>query len=215
MGAIHSGKHRKSYSFVGIEFDQKKDKIFVKMAKRWIGREFTKSINDITSMFLRFKLIEIVVDQNNMGEHNIQKLKQKHNIPISVINTQKNLKDPQDVRTAKTMDKIEMVDWFVNAKEEHKIIFQKNTKDTQMLELEKQVSIFAEKMTESGTVDYYAPGEEYDDMVLALILACFKGRTWLGWDMKKIYEDYPTEEIHNDFEEMSQGTFSIPFEDDY
>ena len=47
-------------------------------------------------------------------------------------------------------------------------------------ELKRQIAIFAEHRTESGkSFAYYAPGEEHDDMVMALLLLLHLARYYL------------------------------------
>ena len=73
------------------------------------------------------------------------------------------------------MDKIEMVQWMVKVKLNHQIEFPPNP-TVQMQELESQMSIFTEHKTESGNIDYFAPGDEYDNLVKSLMIACFSVR---------------------------------------
>jgi len=55
-----------------------------------------------------------------------------------------------------------------------------------MKELKRQISIFAEHRTESGQISYYAEGKEHDDLVMALMLACFVGRRFLRASPKRL-----------------------------
>ena len=48
-----------------------------------------------------------------------------------------------------------------------------------MKSLENQVAMFTEHRTEAGGIDYYAPGEERDELVKALLAALFSARTLL------------------------------------
>ena len=43
----------------------------------------------------------------------------------------------------------------------------------------RQISNFAEHITEAGNASYYAEGTEHDDTVMALMLACFIGRHYI------------------------------------
>ena len=42
--------------------------------------------------------------------------------------------------------------------------------------LKSQMAIFSRKITEAGNPQYSAPGSERDDMVMALLLACYVAR---------------------------------------
>jgi len=46
-------------------------------------------------------------------------------------------------------------------------------------ELKRQISNFAEHITEAGNASYYAEGTEHDDTVMALMLAIFVGRHYI------------------------------------
>ena len=184
IAAIHSGKHRNHFTIVGIEVSLESKKIYVKYVKRWKGRSFIKPGKEIPLIYLQHKIKHIFVDQNNIGEHIIRKLKDD-NVTLKVITTSKILKDPKKIIKAKTMDKTEMVSWFVNSKELHQIIFPEK-RNSNVMELERQLSIFSEHKTESGNIDYFAPGEENDDMILALILACFGARNYLKGKFKRL-----------------------------
>jgi len=48
-----------------------------------------------------------------------------------------------------------------------------------MLELKRQIAIFAEHKTEAGSVSYYAPGAEHDDGVMALMINIQKVKQYL------------------------------------
>ena len=46
-------------------------------------------------------------------------------------------------------------------------------------ELKRQITNFAEHISEAGNVSYYSVGQEHDDTVMALMLACFIGRAYV------------------------------------
>ena len=107
-------------------------------------------------------------------------LKKKYNLPVKPILTYGKLSNPDDHHNQKTMSKPEMVMWYLKAKQNHQVKFPPLDAQTpDMKELERQVAIFAEHKTEAGNVAYYAPGEEHDDLVMALLTACFAARKWI------------------------------------
>ena len=78
-------------------------------------------------------------------------------IPITTINMGREMKKKI---SPKNMDKYEVVHRFISRKENHQIIFPPDEKCSEdMLELKRQVAIFAEHRTEAGNVQYYAPGQ--------------------------------------------------------
>ena len=48
-----------------------------------------------------------------------------------------------------------------------------------MKELEDQIALYAEKTTEAGGVNYFAPGDELDDLTKALMIAVFAARPFM------------------------------------
>ena len=86
------------------------------------------------------------------------------------------------------MDKNENVKWFLNMKAEHRIIFTTDENcSADMLELKRQIAIFAEHKTEAGSVSCYAPGSEHDDGVMALMINIQKVKQYLKPGGKGIY----------------------------
>jgi len=176
IAACDPGKIRDSFGFVIIEV--KDGKIYLRGAERWLGRPYKKIVEKIVQYNEEFEFNRIVVERNNVGESVIERFKLEHKIRVMPVFTSKNLKDEKKIRSQKTMDKNEMVNFIASLKQEHKIRFPKYcSKD--MKELKRQISIFAEHRTESGQISYYAEGKEHDDLVMAFMLACFVGRRFL------------------------------------
>ena len=76
------------------------------------------------------------------------------------------------------MPKNQMVLWLTQMFQNNRIKFpKKSNKDID--ELKRQISIFSEVITEAGNVSYRAEGNEHDDTVMALILACFIARNFI------------------------------------
>ena len=155
------------------------NEIFVEYAKRWLREEYLKIEGDIAKMHKRAKWDILAVEQNNTGEHVIEVLKHKYDLPVHPVLTYGKLSDPKQHHKQKTMSKPEMVMWYLKAKQNHMVKFPANTQNKDMQELIRQISIFAEHRTDSGTINYHAPGEEHDDLVMALLIACFVARKWI------------------------------------
>lgn len=176
------GKQRDYFGFVGIEIDTRKKLIFVKFAKRWQREDYLDVEREIAAYHEEIKWNYIYIEQNNTGEHVIEVLKRQYHLPIRSITTSKNLKDPKKIHSVKVMDKNEIVSWYVKAKQNHIIKFPRNTQNQDMKELITQVSTFSEYITEAGNVSYHAPGTTHDDLMMALLIACFVARKYIRTD---------------------------------
>lgn len=169
------GKNRDYFAFVIIEVT---DKITVKGARQWKKQAYTDIEQKIAKYHTQYDFDHIVIELNNTGEHVVEVLVRQYGLPIVPVTTSKDLKDIKKIAGIKTMDKNEMVGWLSKMFQDNKIVLPiKGSKDMQ--ELKRQINIFAEKRTEAGSISYYAPGSEHDDLVMALMLACFIGRRYM------------------------------------
>ena len=176
IAAGDPGKIRSSFAFVVIRVNE--DDISVRAAKRWLNKDYTDVEREIAKYHMKHNFDHIVIEQNNTGIHVIEVLKRQYNLPIIAVVTSNNLKDNKKVASARVMDKNQMANYIANLMKDHKIKFPpKGSKD--MMELERQIAIFAEHRTEAGNVSYYAPGNEHDDLAMALMLAVHIGRYYL------------------------------------
>lgn len=176
--AISHSKHRNMFGLVGIEADSEKKEIHVKLARQWSRDKLNTIPLEIKKIHNKIMWDTTYTDQL-VGEHFIQALRRDHNLRIQVINTQKNLKDPDDIEKVKTMDKVEMVQWMLTIFQDHQIKFPEK-RSRHMEELTSQIAIFTEHKTEAGNIDYFAPGEEYDNLVKALMITCFSVRNMIS-----------------------------------
>lgn len=128
----------------------------------------------------------IVIELNNTGTHVVENLVRINNIQVIVpVTTSTDIKDIKKIYSVKTMDKNSMAPWLKASIQNNIIRFPKHgTKD--MEELKRQISIFASHKTEARHISYRAPGSEHDDMVMALMLACFIGKHYLERNTGKI-----------------------------
>ena len=179
IAACDPGKIRDSFGFVVIRVDE--DDIKVRAVKRWLGRDYTDVERTIAKYHMKHNFDHIVVEQNNTGIHVIEVLKRQYNLPVVAVVTSNNLKDNKKVASARVMDKNLMANYIAGLMMDHKIKFPASGgKD--MKELERQIAIFAEHRTEAGNVAYYAPGNEHDDLAMALMLAIHIGKYYLRSD---------------------------------
>ena len=171
ISSLDPGKQKDSFAMVKILVREKK--IYVIGAKRWVGREYIQVEEEIAQMHLTNPADLYVVENNNVGTHVYEVLLYQKHLPVIAVWTSKNIKNPENHRN--TMDKNDMVQWMLAMKQSHKIIFSKKA-TMEIRELKRQLSIFAEKKSETGLVSYGAEGREHDDYVMALMFACFAAR---------------------------------------
>ena len=155
-----------------------KDNITVRAAKRWLGVDYTDVEEQIAKFHLKHNFDHIVIEQNNTGIHVIEVLRRQYNLPIIPVTTTKNLKDNKKIMSARVMDKNMMAMYIANLMNDNKIKFPP-TGSKDMKELERQIAIFAEHRTEAGNVQYYAPGNEHDDLAMAFMLAIHIARYYM------------------------------------
>ena len=120
---------------------------------------------------------------NNVGEHVYEVLLRNFGLPVRPVITVGKLsgdriKKTPAQRLRRSMPKNEMVLFFLKLKKQHRILFPPDpSKD--MTQLISQIAAFSEKKTESGNIQYSAPGSEHDDGVMALLMALFEARAML------------------------------------
>jgi len=177
LAAIAHSKHRNAIGLVGVEVDSELKKVYVKLARQWSRDKINEIPYEISKLFEKIRWGNTFIDQLT-GQHFIQDLKRIHHMPIQIINTQKNLKDPDEIERVKTMDKIEMTQFMLTLRQNHQVEFPEKPSKT-MKELEEQMALYSEHKTEAGNVDYYAPGDELDNLTKALLIDCFVARKYL------------------------------------
>jgi len=175
VGVAHS-KLRNSIGAVGIEVDPVKQECYVKMAMHWQRQQINDIAPALSNMYEKFEWHNTIVDQM-VGEHLIQGFR-RGNMPLKIIFIKKKVAEVSEIRRVKTLDLIEMVQFMLQQKLAHKIKFTK-TPSIPMQELEQQIALYAEKTTEAGGVDYYAPGDELDDLTKGLMIALFAARPFM------------------------------------
>jgi hypothetical protein len=177
IAGIDSGKQRDSFAFVGIEI--KDNKIYVLGVKTWIQRKYIEVENLIANIHDNKQFDYYVVEVNNTGEHVYEELKYRHKIPnVIPVFTSATIKDQTKIAMGKVMPKNQMVVLMARMFQNNQIRFPSKT-NKHIEELKRQISNFAEHITEAGNVSYYAEGKEHDDTVMALMLAIFVGRHYI------------------------------------
>ena len=161
-------------------------------AKRWLGRAYLQVEKELYKIDEKTPFDYYIVERNNTGEHVIEVLRYQYSLPVIAVTTVSNIKDEKKVFSPKVMDKIEMVRYMLIMFNDGRIVFPRNPQG-EVKELLRQLSIFAEHKTEgTGRVSYQAEGSEHDDLVMALMLACFYARMFVdkGVDARHIHHAF-------------------------
>ena len=153
--ALAHSKLRNELGFVGIEAVASEKKVYVKLARQWSLDDVTDIPKEISDLYDRFHWDNTLVAQST-GEYVIAALKTR-GLPVTVITTQKLVKDPKLLQDIKVMDKIEMTEFLRKLKFNKQVIFPEQP-SANMQKLEREIPFFSKHTTEAGGVDYYAPG---------------------------------------------------------
>ncbi len=175
IATLSYSKFRDQFGLVVIEADATDQVVRVGLAVFWDRKKINSISSKINSLYQKIKWDSTYVDQK-VGEHIIDEL--KNTLPIYVINTKKDLLDPEDIHKLEVMDMTEIVQFTYGLKLEHRIKFPEHP-TTNIQELERQISMFTENKTEQGTITYYATGDEHDSLVRALLMCIFAARDYL------------------------------------
>ena len=170
--AVSHSKLRKEFGIVGVEANSETRIIKVKFARQWSRAELGNVPQFIKKYYDKIKWDVTYVDQLT-GEHFINDMKKLMN--VKVITTKKLMNDPKEIVKIQVMDKVELVQWMLVIGQNKQIEFPPNPSEI-MKELESQMGIFAEMTTEAGGIDYFSPGDQFDNLVRALMVACFSVR---------------------------------------
>jgi len=209
LAATAHSKHRNAIGLVGVEIDPKLKKVYVKLARQWSRSMISEIPNEISKLYIKVKWGDTYIDQQT-GQHFISDLKRIHHIPLKIISTQKNLKDPDEIERIKIMDKIEMTQFMLSLRQNHQVEFPANPSDT-MQELESQMPLYSEHKTEAGNVDYYAPGDEKDNLTKALLICCFAARKYLVFGDIETYVGSQISEPENSLNPFNLGIPKVRF----
>ena len=176
VGIAHS-KLRNAIGMVGIEVDQTNLEIHVMLARHWTREQINQIAPDVAQLFKNHSWSNTIIDLR-VGQSVIDGLKRAGDIPMKIIFIKKKVDDVSEIRRVKQLDLIEMVQFMLQLKLDHKLVFPKKPSET-MQELESQIALYSEHTSEAGSVDYYSPGDELDNLTKSLIVACFSGRSYM------------------------------------
>ncbi len=193
IAGLDPGKHIDYFAFVGTSIQG--GVMQVLGAKRWRGRNYLEVESELAQIHATKPFDMYVLELNNTGTHVYEVLTEQKHLPVIPVVTTKDVKDLAKKHDGRTMDKNEMVrlmiHWFLDGS----IVFPE-VMTSELMELERQLRIFAEIKTEAGSLSYRAEGSEHDDLVMALMLACFGARNLIGAQHVQLHNiDAPMEVV--------------------
>lgn len=175
-------KKRTHFSMVGIEIDPNSKTAYVRLAKIWPRSKMNDIAAEVKQLYDKIQW-EITYAEQTFGQSILRDIQTRGHFLIFPITTQKNLKDPENIDKIAIMDQIEMTQFLLSLKQDHKIQFPpvnpKHPRTKDMESLIKETEMFTEIITEQGSASYFAPGDELDGSIKALMIACFGGKSAL------------------------------------
>src|SRR3990167_627007 len=177
IAGLDPGKQMDSFALVGIEVRDRRD-IYIIGAAQWKHQDYLKVEDEayqIHSSIAKRPFNDVVVETNNTGWHVVEVLKSKYHMPIRPVTTVPKLTDKKKIREGNSMAKNEMVTWLKKMILADRVYFP-DVDSPGTKALKSQLPKFTRKLTDAGNTSYSAQGKEHDDLVMALILACFYAR---------------------------------------
>lgn len=176
IAGLDPGKQQDYFAMVGIEVEKNIIKIIG--AAQWLHKEYDEvedEIEMIHNTITKKPFNHIIVETNQVGWAEVSALK-KRGLPVIPITTVgKEITDLKKRLLGNSMVKNDMVKWIRRRLLTGQILFpEQHSSGT--LKLYNQLPKFAKKITEAGNISYGAQGKEKDDLVMALILACYYAR---------------------------------------
>lgn len=190
--------------FASVLIDVRDKKIYVMGAKFWKNQERYQLVyDDIARIVKEHGVSHVVVEKNSAGDPIAETLKYEYRLPVTAVfttNTNSKEKKPD------TMNKGEMVTWLF---QNHNILDWPGHDDEYMKELKKQWHIFGEYHKNK----FEAPSGEHDDLMMALMLACYFARTHYIRDprpkpftcLDSELQGDPIEALNKEYEEGKTG----------
>ena len=192
--------------FACVLIEVKDRTIYILGAKFWKGfSDYHTVYDDIARIVKEQNISYVVVEKNSAGDPIISALQYDYRLPIKpVFTTNTNSKE----KKPGIMNKSEMVTWLF---QNHAIFDWPGTDDEYMAELKKQWAIFGEYQKNK----FAAPSGEHDDLMMALMLACYFARMYFIKDSRfdwkvllpsDILGD-PITALNKEFEEGKTGLY--------
>jgi len=175
IAGIDPGKMRDGFALAAIQTDRKN--IYIVGAAEWLHKDYTdveQEIYQIHKTIAKKPFDHIGVEVNNSGPQVFESLRNM-GLPVMAINTVGKVTDPKKLRLGNSMVKNDMVHWLKRMIQDDKLFFP-DIDSPGTLKLKHQLPQFSRKITEAGNLSYSAQGSEHDDLVMALLIACYIAR---------------------------------------
>lgn len=160
------GRTKDPFAIVLIAVDIDAKTITIKGARQFVNQKFQDVELEISKIVKKLNIDYIAVETNFNAE-TAENLRFSHNLPVRYVYTTKNLREEKPG----TMDKNAMTLWLIRVHQDGILKWSELSNDY-MKELYRQWTMFGEYHKDR----YEAPPGDHDDMLMALMLACFIGK---------------------------------------
>lgn len=169
--ALAYTKNRSRLGLAGIQASQGLAEVV--LAREWPSEDIPRVAGEIAALHERNDWGQTFIDLE-AGDY-LAGMLRREALPVQVITSQKKVKDASKIQGLRVMDRIEATEFLRKLKLAGQLKWPARPSGEMRL-LEAQMPFFSKHVTEAGAVDYYAPGEEPDGLVRALIISCFAAR---------------------------------------
>lgn len=178
VAGIDSGMMVDAFAMVGATV--KGGKIYINNAKRWLGKAYLTVEDEVSKIHAKTPYDNYMVEVNNVGIHVYEVLRHQKGLPVIPVSTTADIKDMKKKYSPRIMDKNEMAALMVIWFEQGIIVFPEKL-NAELEELKRQKSVFGEFRTPSGKKSYRAEGTDHDDLVMALMMVCFRAKQFISY----------------------------------
>jgi len=155
--------------------------IQIRGAKEYRKFDYTLVEDDIARLHMEHKFRQFVVELNNTGKHVVDNMKRYHpHVQLWPVNTVgKPVTDPDKVREGHSMYKKGTAEYVKKLKDDGIIKFPRQSTPV-LEELKRQMEGFLPYVTPTGSITYHSEGMQRDDLVMALLLLCFRAEVFMN-----------------------------------
>jgi len=158
------------FGVVGIHANLITKKIHVKLAKQFKKEKYETVANYLQSVKKKINPDFMGIETNNRGKDILKLFESRYSLPLHAVTTSSHLTENTRSKGF-AMDKPFMINWFVEEKQKHNILFSpKPSKDMQTLI--DQIPQIVSLKTLSGLTTHKAQRGRHDDLFMALLLCC-------------------------------------------
>ena len=160
------------WGIVGVEWDNKTDKIQVKLAKQFKGTNLNVISDFIYRVHNDINPDIHTIETNGIGRDIYSRMtRSTHDFRwLQPVSTSGEMTESAR-RLGHAMDKPFMVNWFKEQKKLGNILFPIEAQKD-MKELERQIAEFVSLRTLNGSISYKRMRGRHDDLIMALLMAC-------------------------------------------